>query len=56
VIVLSLLPMLWASGAGAEILRPMSAPVLGESSSQTRSSTCRFQCSSIGCARRACRA
>jgi Cu/Ag efflux pump CusA len=28
----------------------------GESSSQTRSSTCRFQCSSIGCARRACRA
>ena len=29
VIVLSLLPMLWASGAGAEILRPMSAPVLG---------------------------
>ncbi len=29
VIVLSLLPMLWADGAGAEILRPMSAPVLG---------------------------
>jgi len=29
IIVLSLLPMLWASGAGAEILRPMAAPVLG---------------------------
>jgi Cu(I)/Ag(I) efflux system membrane protein CusA/SilA len=28
-IVLSLLPMLWSSGAGAEILRPMAAPVLG---------------------------
>lgn len=29
VIVLSLLPMLWATGPGAEILRPMAAPVLG---------------------------
>jgi Cu(I)/Ag(I) efflux system membrane protein CusA/SilA len=29
VIVLSLLPMLWATGVGAEILRPMAAPVLG---------------------------
>ncbi|HXN83305.1 MAG TPA: efflux RND transporter permease subunit, partial [Myxococcales bacterium] len=28
-IVLSLLPMLWSSGVGAEILRPMAAPVLG---------------------------
>lgn len=28
-IVLSVLPMLWATGAGAEILRPMAAPVLG---------------------------
>jgi Cu(I)/Ag(I) efflux system membrane protein CusA/SilA len=29
VIVLSLLPMLWATGTGAEFLRPMAAPVLG---------------------------
>jgi Cu(I)/Ag(I) efflux system membrane protein CusA/SilA len=29
IIVLSLLPMLWATGVGAEILRPMAAPVLG---------------------------
>lgn len=29
VLVLSLLPMLWATGTGSEILRPMSAPVLG---------------------------
>jgi Cu(I)/Ag(I) efflux system membrane protein CusA/SilA len=28
-IVLSLLPMLWSSGVGAEVLRPMAAPVLG---------------------------
>jgi Cu(I)/Ag(I) efflux system membrane protein CusA/SilA len=29
VIILSLLPMLWATGVGAEFLRPMAAPVLG---------------------------
>jgi Cu(I)/Ag(I) efflux system membrane protein CusA/SilA len=29
VIILGLLPMLWATGVGAELLRPMAAPVLG---------------------------
>jgi Cu(I)/Ag(I) efflux system membrane protein CusA/SilA len=27
--VLGLAPMLWASGVGAEVIRPMAAPVLG---------------------------
>ncbi len=28
-VVIGLAPMLWASGVGAEIIRPMAAPVLG---------------------------
>jgi Cu(I)/Ag(I) efflux system membrane protein CusA/SilA len=28
-VILGLAPMLWASGAGAEVIRPMAAPVLG---------------------------
>src|SRR5262249_17600032 len=28
-VILGLAPMLWASGVGAEIIRPMAAPVLG---------------------------
>ena len=28
-VVLGLAPMLWASGVGSEIIRPMAAPVLG---------------------------
>ncbi|MFH1108067.1 MAG: efflux RND transporter permease subunit [Planctomycetota bacterium] len=27
--IIGLLPMLWATGVGAEIMRPMAAPVLG---------------------------
>ena len=29
VAIVGLVPMLWASGTGAEIMRPMAAPVLG---------------------------
>ena len=29
VIIIGLAPMLWATGVGAEIMRPMAAPVLG---------------------------
>ena len=28
-VVIGLAPMLWASGVGAEVIRPMAAPVLG---------------------------
>ena len=44
--IISIAPMLWATGVGAEVIRPMAAPVLGRPArSPTRSSTCSCRCS-----------